>query len=951
MPEYSLSLLPDRDSSLALLQAALDLRATAMCLFDASDRLVCWNTTYTRYFPEEADMLAPGVPYEATLRRFYETNLPPDELPLLEHHVAAGLHRHHTQCEPYVYQRRDGHWLKAEIIRGPDGSSLKLWTDVTTENRVGSQWPDLKDSFAGNDSAFALYAADGRCVSANKRYLQLVPGLGDDPSQLQGDYAQHIRYLAGQVVEAGEQEQLLALLERANFNIERVEVLTLKRRDGRWLELEQRPTQSGGLIAFWRDVTDQIEAQERAVTLQQRLSDAIENLAEGVALFDRDDRLVMCNSRFRDLNQPIADLIRPGAFWADLLRAGSQRGQFLNVDPTEAENWVIQQRLQRQRAGRVLDVSFASGQWLRCTDRRTREGGTISVRSDITDLKQREAELARQAAMMSAISYAATRLISKADFATAVEELLGRLGTAAQVSRVMVSQIVSDEEGEQYWTPRFEWCANGVESFMDTPVYQQGKLSAADPDWQKWVQQQQVGGLIRIETAQLNGTLRQHYEHRGVVAALSAPILVGSHWWGSVALDDCQNAREWSEVESEVLKTTATLLAAILQRNGVESELVRQREALHQAEKLSALGTLLAGVAHELNNPLAIVAGQAQLMAQQSADAGTLKRANKIHEAADRCARIVKTFLAMARQRPVAPTEVNLNELLEAAVELTAYALRSHDIQLTLELATGLPPLWLDRDQLSQVVLNLIVNAQHALLDVRGQRQLLISTSHDATTGTVQLQVTDNGPGVPRALRQRIFEPFYTTKPVGVGTGIGLSICRNIVAFYGGSITVQDGAGGGACFQVTLPLAPAPPAATHSDVDGQASSSTGQPLLIVDDEVEIAELLAEMLSRSGYRCSLASSGMQALQQLAAGLPELIISDLRMPDMDGPSLYQAVCRRYPQLAERFIFVTGDSLGSQTGLERIQNVPVIEKPFDMQEIGQTVSRLLAMPKPSG
>ncbi|MCB1805342.1 MAG: response regulator, partial [Candidatus Competibacteraceae bacterium] len=276
---------------------------------------------------------------------------------------------------------------------------------------------------------------------------------------------------------------------------------------------------------------------------------------------------------------------------------------------------------------------------------------------------------------------------------------------------------------------------------------------------------------------------------------------------------------------------------------------------------------------------------------------------------------------------------------------------RSHDIQLTLELATGLPPLWLDRDQLSQVVLNLIVNAQHALLDVRGQRQLLISTSHDATTGTVQLQVTDNGPGVPRALRQRIFEPFYTTKPVGVGTGIGLSICRNIVAFYGGSITVQDGAGGGACFQVTLPLAPAPPAATHSDVDGQASSSTGQPLLIVDDEVEIAELLAEMLSRSGYRCSLASSGMQALQQLAAGLPELIISDLRMPDMDGPSLYQAVCRRYPQLAERFIFVTGDSLGSQTGLERIQNVPVIEKPFDMQEIGQTVSRLLAMPKPSG
>ena len=932
---------------MALMQAALDVRETAMCLFDASDRLVCWNQLYLQYFPEEADMLSPGLPYEATLRRFYETNLPPDELPLIEHHLAAGLHRHKTQTEPYIYQRRDGRWLKVDIVRGADGSSLKLWSDVTRPSRGDQQWPELKDSFASSDIAFALYGADGCCLSVNKSYAQMVPDSetnAEHADEARGSYADHIRYLAAEVIDESEQARLNALLQRESFNIERIATLTLRRRSGGWLELEERPTKSGGLIAFWRDVTEQVEAQARAATLQQRLSDAIESLAEGVALYDRNDCLLVCNSRFREINAMIGDLLRPGVAWIDLLRAGVQRGQFKAAQGTDPEAWIAEQKKQRQRSGQTFDIAFTNGQWIRCTDRRTREGGTISVRSNITDLKLRETELARQAAMLGAIGYAATRLISKADFAATVRELLSRLGMAADVSRVLVRQnLKPPETGEYRLVLRFEWCAQGVEAFMEQPMAdaQIGEAALA--------LHQQRSEVVSIKTAQLEGALRRFYERKRVVSALSAPIVVGHAQWGSVDLEDCENERRWTGVETEVLKTTATLLAVILERDAAEAELIRQREALHQAEKLSALGTLLAGVAHELNNPLAIVAGQAQLMEQLSSDQGMTKRAGKIRDAAERCARIVKTFLAMARQRPSESTEVNLNTLIDAAIELTSYALRSHDIQVELQLDTALPPLWGDRDQLSQVLLNLIVNAQHALMDTQRPRRLTIRTAYESSTHTIQLSVIDNGQGVPEHLRKRIFEPFYTTKTAGLGTGIGLSICQSIVAVYGGTIAVNEAPGGGAWFQVNLPVV-SRQSGHPPDANAELpQAGLGSRVLIVDDEQEIAALLSEMLSKSGYRCTIANSGAQALELLDGGLPDLILSDLRMPDLDGTGLYSEVLKMYPQLAQRFIFITGDSLGSQPALEQIRHIPVLEKPFDVLEVRQLVAQVLTSADP--
>src|SRR5262249_16630086 len=232
-------------------------------------------------------------------------------------------------------------------------------------------------------------------------------------------------------------------------------------------------------------------------------------------------------------------------------------------------------------------------------------------------------------------------------------------------------------------------------------------------------------------------------------------------------------------------------LADITDHKRAEDELARQREALYQSEKLSALGSLLAGVAHELNNPLSVVVGQATMLEDGAVDPKTAERAEKIRRAADRCSRIVRSFLSLARRRTPELTAVQLNSVVEMAIELLSYQLRTADVQLSLELAPDLPPLLADADQLNQVVTNLVHNPLQALGDKGRPRRLAVSTAC-ASNGTLRLSVVDNGPGVPVDIRKRVFEPFFTTKSPGTGTGIGLSLCLASVAAHGGSIAIDD---------------------------------------------------------------------------------------------------------------------------------------------------------------
>jgi PAS domain S-box-containing protein len=381
-------------------------------------------------------------------------------------------------------------------------------------------------------------------------------------------------------------------------------------------------------------------------------------------------------------------------------------------------------------------------------------------------------------------------------------------------------------------------------------------------------------------------------------------------------------------------------------RKQAEAELERQREALFQSEKLNALGSLLANVAHELNNPLSVVVGYATMMRDLAPDAATRERAVRIHAAAERCARIVRTFLAMARRKPASPGPVDLDAVVEAALEVAGYGLRTADIAVSLEIEPDLPPLIADLDQLTLVAMNLIVNAQHALQLTPPPRRLEITTRREGDM--LCLAVADNGPGIPDEIAARIFEPFFTTKPQGVGTGIGLSVCRNVVAAYGGTIELDRPAGGGSRFVVRLPLpeaAPRPPAAGGAEESGPEVRLAGR-ILIVEDEVEVADVLGEMLARDGHEILRAESGREALARLAEGEVDLILCDLHMPDLDGPALYHELLGCHPECTRRMMFMTGDVLGADmAGFLGEAGLPVLDKPLDPYEVRIRVRARLA------
>lgn len=376
-----------------------------------------------------------------------------------------------------------------------------------------------------------------------------------------------------------------------------------------------------------------------------------------------------------------------------------------------------------------------------------------------------------------------------------------------------------------------------------------------------------------------------------------------------------------------------------------EEQLQRQQEALLQREKLAVMGSLLASAAHELNNPLTTIMVQSDLLREEAGTGPLAERAAKITQAAERGVRIVKRFLTLVRQHAPERVSMDLNDVVAAAVELLAYALHVDNIEVDCHLAAELPTLWADPHQLQQVVVNLLSNAQQAMQAMATPRRLTVSTAADATCRRVQLTVADTGPGIPHDLRQRIFEPFFTTKPPGLGTGLGLSLCQGIVESHGGTIHVESAPEQGAIFRIELPVEEAPVAGLAPLPVETLPTPQAGTILVVDDESGITSALEHLLQCDGYQVETAANGRMALEKLRERTYDLLLSDLRMPELDGMGLYEELAQHYPHLLPRFIFLTGDTLNAETTqlLEQI-GAPRLSKPFTATEVRRVVQQAL-------
>jgi two-component system cell cycle sensor histidine kinase/response regulator CckA len=305
----------------------------------------------------------------------------------------------------------------------------------------------------------------------------------------------------------------------------------------------------------------------------------------------------------------------------------------------------------------------------------------------------------------------------------------------------------------------------------------------------------------------------------------------------------------------------------------------------------------------------------------------------------ERAARIVRNLLTFARKRQTTRAMVDVNQVVRETLALRAYEQHVTNVTVIDALAAGLPNVFADGHQVQQVLLNLVINAEQAMLSANGRGTLVVRTWHDADQESVVLEINDDGPGIPDELQPKIFDPFFTTKEVGQGTGLGLTVAYAIVQEHGGRIRLESRPGAGASFYVELPVTGArlPPVQAARPLEDPIEAIAGASILVVEDEAKLASAVVDALRDAGYIVDHAPDGQAALSKVHAESFDLVICDLKMPRVDGMAFYRKLSAAAPGLSKRVIFVTGDVAGTdaETFLEE-SGCRWLAKPFRLGDL---------------
>lgn len=854
-------------------------------LFDEDSQLVVCNELFREMNSGVREFLHPGVHWETLLREMARRRIVRQASGREEAWVDQTLQASEAN-DPFEIERTDGTTTLVSPRPTANGGFIISEIDITARRRA----EELANESEKLLSTLLEASPANLCMSqiGNGAVVYQSPASVD---------------LFGRAESA--RDQFVDPLDRADFLTEllasdRIDDFPAKarRQDGsefpalfsaRIIDYRGEET----MVSTVTDLTDMAAAEQTIKEASIRLRDAIEALNEGFILYDSDERVIMANQRFLEMNSPYAERITPGTHTRVLLEAASETGHIL-----DAEGWIkdYEDELARGEAGshRTFEFRMSDGTWVNSIRRPTRDGGFVITWLDVTDEKLATAELARL----------------KDRLEDAIESL--DAGFA----------LYDDQDRLVTWNRRYGELNEALGDVIREGVTYREIIETAIATHQLDEDEARTARLSGQQT-QDNKPLQFEFEDH-------------SGRWFAVSRNPT------SEGGFVITRSDIT------ERKLAEAELGRQREMLHQSEKLSALGELLAGVAHELNNPLSVVVGHSLMLEEEIDDPSQLKRTRKISTAAERCSRIVKTFLAMARQRPTKLELTSVNSIADTALEVAGYGLRKAGVDVRSDFADDLPPVNADADQLVQVLANLVVNAEHALAPLGAEARLSISTRLSRSKKEVIIEVVDNGPGIPEKIRARIFEPFFTTKNVGEGTGIGLAFCHRVVATHDGTIQVGEAKGGGARFTIRLSAAQA---TSSVPTEPDATAPVLGRALVIDDEEDVADLISHILDRDGYQVSTVHSVEAALDRLPGDF-DLILTDINMPGLDGRELLHTMRERWPGLDARLGFITGDTMSpSADQFLSEAGHPYLEKPITPTDLRALVARIVAHPRKAG
>ena len=465
---------------------------------------------------------------------------------------------------------------------------------------------------------------------------------------------------------------------------------------------------------------------------------------------------------------------------------------------------------------------------------------------------------------------------------------------------------------------------------------------------------EEVLGFNAQETLGMTFGDRTHPDERKAVVEVFDELLSGERNFASIELRVRHKEGEWRRLRcnfSPLVDPNGKIEGVVISGRDI-TEVKRLEEQLIQAEKLAAMGQMLAGVAHELNNPLTAILGASELLRDRAgADENTRRQLEMTHRQARRAARIVQNLLEFSRPASAQKRALDLNAVVDRTLQLHEHSLRRNSIQVDFHPSPGLPPTMGDANQLIQVFLNLISNAEQAIRQVHpsGRIQIRLGKFSSRVFATIQ----DDGAGIPAEVLPKIFDPFFTTKRPGGGTGLGLSICMSIVREHGGDIEVESLPAGGAAFTVFLPMAEQQPVhhvlTEESSGSGEMMAPTpsllkGRSILVVDDEESIRMLLGEGLTAQGLRVDCVATAEEALALVLRGKYDAILCDLNLsgtgPNADGYSVAQRLKVAAGVNKPELLYMSGDVVEEGAGSSASSSYRRLQKPFRVSDVINTL-----------
>ncbi len=689
-----------------------------------------------------------------------------------------------------------------------------------------------------------------------------------------------------------------------------------------------------GTIHVLRDVTTRRQAENKFRTL-------FEKVQEGVFISTPNGRFVDFNNAFMQIlgyDSP-EELVAADVsthFYVD--SADRERRQRLLREYGELADFEFRFRRRDGEIRTAHESSFAT---------KDESGAIVAYQGfllDITDLKNAEADIRRRNQELLALN--------------AIADLLGQslaLEDGLRAALLKITELFALDVGAVFFLDE-------KSRKLVHPVTVGLPPQAARQFDQVYLSPSLLEQLRRVRATVISGTAPilpeefRELRNRGGVPVSQVAVLWSKDRIMGMLLIGCREAREFSAAELNLISAVANQIATaidkslLLEKTREAYESLRHtQQQLLQSEKMAAVGQLISGVAHELNNPLTAILGYSQLLKTDDlSKQRSAEYVEKLHRQAQRTHHIVQSLLSFARQRKPQRVPVNLHQILEDTLILREYDLRLNKIRVHRHFDPNLPVTSADFNQLQQVFLNILNNAMDAIQETGGPGEIWIRT--EAVAGNLCVEFTDSGAGVQNP--HRIFDPFYTTKPVGKGTGLGLSICYGIVKEHGGDIEALNSSPRGATFTITLPML----------VGGTAAPREGGPsvkrmvrgkVLLVDDVETVLQLEEEVLAAAGASVVLARNAAQAIEILKRETVDAVVCDAKLNSEDSAAeLYAWIEKLRPELAPRMLF-TISSAGEDEDASRLlcgNGCPSLRKPFQIDEFLTAVKSMLTAAVPS-